>query len=437
MTSRPTLSRSRGFTVLELLISLSAGLVVALGVFALSKAATASFQEEQRVTGAETTLRAAMDRIRADIQRAGFMSTGNLRLDPMITESLSGGVSSRTSSTYARVKALGTLRLQRGGSSTTYASNNGLSPDTLYLAGNFTTVDQFVVRAVDPLGTCTRVWLADDSPAMWRIKAAGDAKDSVLQHVFRPIDSDDAHPFIARVMDDTGRAQFLPTCITSTTVAAFSGGVNPYVDLQGTLITSEATATVGGASGLGVGRLSINPVQWVRWSLVENPGTGYAGLQSLATGDAGTGDVAKYYLVRSWIDANDEVAGDPEVVAEYVVDMKFAFTVDASTASDGSLPLVRSLTFDDADNEAKWGFDVATTTPVAAQGPQRIRSVRVRLATRAAIADREANIASAEGGTFYPTRYCLGSSPTNCKQWARMRSLTTEIAMPNQARMFY
>jgi hypothetical protein len=74
-------------------------------------------------------------------------------------------------------------------------------------------------------------------------------------------------------------------------------------------------------------------------------------------------------------------------------------------------------------------------------GPERIRSVRVRLVTRAALADRNANIPVAPanfGAQPYLYRYCMGGpcvSPGG--QWARARTVTTEVALPNQQRNFY
>ena len=75
-----------GFTMIELTVALLAGLIVATGIVALSREATNTFHEEARSSAAEAALRGAIDRLRADIQRAGFMSTGNITLDPMIAK---------------------------------------------------------------------------------------------------------------------------------------------------------------------------------------------------------------------------------------------------------------------------------------------------------------------------------------------------------------
>ena len=73
-----------GFTLIELTVSLVAGLIVALGIVGLSRDATHTFHEEMRSSVAEANLRTAVDRLRADLSRAGYMSTGNVALDPMV-----------------------------------------------------------------------------------------------------------------------------------------------------------------------------------------------------------------------------------------------------------------------------------------------------------------------------------------------------------------
>ncbi len=63
------LRRERAFTLVELLVSLTAGLLIALAVVAVARGATSTFHEEMRLASAESSLRIAMDRLRADLQR--------------------------------------------------------------------------------------------------------------------------------------------------------------------------------------------------------------------------------------------------------------------------------------------------------------------------------------------------------------------------------
>ena len=77
-------AHTRGFTLVELSIAMAAGLIVALSVVALSREASNTFHEETRIASAEMQLRTAIDRLRADLQRAAFMSTGNIYIDTNI-----------------------------------------------------------------------------------------------------------------------------------------------------------------------------------------------------------------------------------------------------------------------------------------------------------------------------------------------------------------
>jgi hypothetical protein len=137
-----------------------------------------------------------------------------------------------------------------------------------------------------------------------------------------------------------------------------------------------------------------------------------------------------------------------EVIAEYAVDLDFAFSVDTGDTT-GWAPQVVPYDFGDP-NDQKVADTVNTATPVSGPlhpDPQRIRSVRFRLATRAGQADRPNDIpvqsaADAGGGTFL-YRYCLPVPPaTSCVgkaplQWARVRTLVGEVSLPNQQQAFF
>ena len=67
-------------------------------------------------------------------------------------------------------------------------------------------------------------------------------------------------------------------------------------------------------------------------------------------------------------------------------------------------------------------------------GPHLIRSVRFRIAVRAAVNDRTNNIASPGEGYIY--RYCIDVPCTGTEpRYARVRTLTGEVALPNQQRI--
>lgn len=439
--------------MVELTVALLAGLIVAMGIVGLSREATTTFHEEARASAAEAALRAAIDRLRADLQRAGYMSTGNIWADQNIATA-PGQPNLGTGITLAGVTHLQSIHLVQGGS---VASNglalsgtNGLSPDVIEIAGNLSTADQFDVALVPQPGGCIHIDLSPSSPAMYRLLAGGAGE---LQNAFQP---DTSKQFLIRLVDDSGRSQFLVTCAGVAATGLEANGW-PYVAVDtsaaGTpLQTAQNTGTVGGLSGYAAGRAWVNPVQVVRWEITSSGGAGdHAEPAQFVTASElanGTSDPNKYDLMRTLLAADLSATSLKEVVAEYAVDLAFAFTVDTTNAvippGEPLPPIVASYPFTDTLNNGPIAAAV-TSGNVATARPQRIRSVRVRLATRAAQADRTMTIPVQPAlGDSYLYRYCIlpignscPSPPDTTARWARARTLTTEVALPNQARTFY
>ena len=437
---------ARGFTLIELMVSLVAGLFVALAVVALSKEATTTFHEESRTATAEMSLRTAVDRIRNDLQRAAFMGTPNIQKDPLIAKA--PGNPNVPTTFPAGIKSLASLHVINPSPAKLLplSVSNGMEPDTLEISGNFTTTDSYVVRVLDAGGGCggQRLTLAIDSPAMWRLLGTS-TPDAALEAAFQPVSG---LQFIVRVEDDTGHYQFVQTCtgkaagITGAGLAAAA-----YVDISATtpVLTALQTKTQGGATGLGVGRLVINPVQTIRWEVrpINAAQPRDAPYRTLAP-EAGAAE--KYDLFRTYLDAAGTLTTDTELVSEYAVDLKFAFSADLI---DLTTDLNRTLTvygMSDTASNAALADDVNIARP---HGPERIRSVRFRLSTRSSIADRQVTlVATAPAGNTqqgnptqggdYPLRYCvLAGGCASAGGYSRVRTVTTEVTLPNQARIFY
>ena len=73
-------TQARGFTLVELMVSLVAGLIVTIAVVGLARAATTTFFEAARISTVEANVRTAAERLRQDLSRASYMSTGNIKL---------------------------------------------------------------------------------------------------------------------------------------------------------------------------------------------------------------------------------------------------------------------------------------------------------------------------------------------------------------------
>jgi prepilin-type N-terminal cleavage/methylation domain-containing protein len=438
-----------GFTLIELTVSLAAGLIVALGIVGLSRDATQTFHEEMRSSAAEANLRTAVDRLRADLSRAAYMSTSDVITDPMIAKP--PGTLNPIPPALVGLSRLSSITLNQGGSTagTPLSTVNGVNPDVIDIAGNMTSTDQYEVSTIQPpggAGGCQQINLSAQSPSMYRILGLGSTPAAATQeliNIFQPT-PDGSGQFIVRLVDKTGRSQFLLTC--AGTPAGITG-TQPFLLIapQTPVLMGSATGTVGGLNGYGSGSL-VNAVHIVRWQLMAanaEPAQYQAsplGVQPLTPTVI---DPTKYDLVRSYIDAasGSVIASTTEVVAEYAVDLEFAFSVD--TGVSNLQPAITTITFDNTLN-APWAPNLITAPPaVPTVGPSRIRSVRVRLATRTAEPDRTLNVAVPNPTGPFMYRYCV--LPGGCVtpntagvlQFARARTVTAEVALSNQARNYY
>lgn len=409
----------RGFTLIELLVSLIAGMLVALAVVGLSRTATLTFHEEARAATAEMGLRMAAERLRSDLQRAGFMSTGNGRWDPMVASQrgqipLSGYATDGLRNLQSLYYVPDGSKNDTEAGGLALATTNGLAPDRLDITGNFTGTDEFLGTVAPGQSSCTgpRVMLSLDDPAVLRIvrKPDGSANpqgEALLAETFQPVAG---KTFLARISDVQGCAHFAPVCATGV-----NAGI-PYVDLRGVdaVLTSSQT---GGRCGVnGFETIAISPIQTVRWSVTRRP--------SLA--DPTTQPERKFDLVRQLVDETGAGVGEPEVVAEYAIDFEIAFVVDAAG-------VMTVLPFG-APSNADWAGVKVGATASSALGPHRVRAVRYRMATRSPLPDRT-NPLPAPAGYLY--RYCTDPDASGCLKYARVRTVQGEVGLPNQARMTY
>lgn len=407
--------RARGFTLVELMVSLVGGMAVAVAVVGLSKTATNTVFEEARVSGAQTAIRIALDRLRSDLSRAAYMSTGNVALDNRIMKR--PGDPNVPPGAPIGLRRLAGIRLYDAGSApvTPLSARQApvLTPDAIDISGNMTSTDDFIVQRVEPGGNCGgggRLILGADSPAMFRVRAST-TPATTIRNMFIPVTGT---RFLMRLTDlTTVKYQYLVVC------DAGLNGLEGFADIDGsTPILPQAD---GGPAGFGSGKIMVNPVQTVRWSIGPAP-VMYAALNP-------TADAGKYDLMRQFVGSDGNLAGNPEVVAEYVADLKFAFTVDnAAAGSSAAGATLQSFAFD-RPNNATWADDVSIN---GASWPQRIRSARVRLVTRATLPDRTQTLPSPPGFIY---RYC--TTLAGACQWARTRTVTTEVALNNQARFYY
>ncbi|HET9954706.1 MAG TPA: prepilin-type N-terminal cleavage/methylation domain-containing protein [Polyangiaceae bacterium] len=421
----------RGFTLIELLVSLTGGLFVSLAVFALARDASRFYQREGRLASATLSGIVGFERLRADIARAGFLSTPNVSNDPFVC-------SRPNASSPTLLRDLSSLRVVNQGSPTNaILQANSLAPDSLLLMGSYSSPDEFIVRDIsreDSTGGAV-VTLLPTSAAMARLgflSAPPGQRKALLQGVF-------ATGRALRIVDNEGRQHF--GVIQSANVDPT--GTIPEVRLSAQPAL-EFRPDSSRLCGLKAGERGarVNVINFIRYD-VRNLNTqssfdggknkNYAALYTASKADAlSEQETARTELVRTELDVNEnpltltQAVSDTqnlstnleELVAEYAVD----FQLEAGVAIDPP-PNPSLQHFTDTQNQ----FAQYVGKPTAGASPERLRSVRVRLSLRSREADRAMPLVAAGG------LYRVGLGSDGKAPYARVRSLQADVMLNNNA----
>ena len=428
-----TLTSRRGFTLVELMVSLVAGLIVTIAVVGLARTATTTFYEQARLSTTEGSVRTAAERLRQDLSRASFMSTGNIKLATASNVSVPLGQkisTTPTATTGSRDTTLNNLqgiRILVNGSPFALSADNGLSPDALELTGNFTTDDAYRGK-ID--GNVVTLNAASDVAVARLI--AGPDPDRAVRNAFQPgtVPPGAAPPFMARIVDPRGCLHFvLVSTVAGTATGATITLASPTSGGSPVLTPAEDQGTCGANPQEEV---TISPLQKVRWYLAQSSTT------LAQTNTDIEAPTAKFDLYRELVDAAGNSIPSPggaQVVAEYAIDLKFGISVD-----DPAIPAPNNLRIFNMDKDGveidKWNALASTTQP-GLPGSQRIRSVRFRIATRAALDDRKQDMKLVPTEPQYLSRYCTQPPLGACVKWARVRTITSEVTLMNQLGMGY
>jgi len=423
-----TTRQRRGFTMIELMVALTTGVTVGLAAFLLAKVSLGAFQQDARVNNAQHSVLMAMNRLTADMRRAGFMATPDAATDPAMCDP--------TNLTGPTQDLLIAANVIDGSDPNAYAAspnnplpplllaaNNNRQPDRLVLAGNYMTTERLTYRSVNE--GATQVYIATDTNAVQRIaRDASTAAQSVCRlfptgRHLRLVDAARRETYVGITACNQVNAGSL---VTSVTISYATLG-NPLPRVAGVCGVSEGNA--GGA---------VNTVNIIEYSLQQvRPPFGAAELaeHGLAASmgpivqwddtlqadlASANGEDTRADLIRREIGTNGLVIPfSGEVVADYVVDFKLRARIANAANSTRLL---------DTD------FVKAAAFP-----PQRIRALGARLTTRSREPDREVRANALPPAIGAPLdRFDVFPAGANRKfRFARVRTMYSEVNLPNLA----
>lgn len=414
---------SRAFTLVELLVAIAAGAMVAMAALTLSKNATNLFQNEARIASAQLAVTMGLNRLAADVQRAAFLSSPNIHKDPWRCDG--GGLASWP----VGLQRLAGVTIINGGSVTAHPTdltqsthpNNGFNPDALILGGSFDTTEQFPVAAI----AGGVVYLQQNSAAMWRAQQSAASGGPALATVFAP-------GRFLRIVNEQGYHEW---AVISAPGYSQPSGQLPQVTISGSPSLPTSLTASCGYAGPCVGCLA-NPVSRVRYELRSVANVPRYKKLVTAVSNAATGDDRRTELVRFELNEIDlEKIDTLEVVAEYAVDLKFGITTVNGNSTNPTL-----TRFAIANPQPTTIYD-RTNIPTSCAGvctpcPEGVRSLQVRLSTRSRAPDRRVTVTSglAPDGSRHRFFIPLPSSTTS-PAWARLRTHYADIALPNQANL--
>jgi prepilin-type N-terminal cleavage/methylation domain-containing protein len=410
-----TRSARRGFTLVELLVAVMAGLFVSLAAFVLARNAAYFFQHEARISSAQLSAMLGMERLLADIERASFLSTPNIQTSLKRCPPSNGGA---VAGLPAGLAKLAGIRVDEGTGELPQSAANGMKPDRITIGGAFDTTEAFGVTDVQADGAGWKVHLDMKSHEMARTLAAGKSPAELFK----------AGRFL-RFVDREARYEYFS--IISGYDAA-SGAVR--VAASPLMPPSSAMPTCG-LHGLETGG-TANPVARVRYdirSLKAHPR--YQEIVKPISPEA-SGDDGRTELVRVELDANDnEIADSLELIAEYAVDLKIGFTA----VTRGALPPPELNECPAPALQSVYHCPIPMSSAVyqrlggpvdAGALPELIQTVSARLVTRARAPDRDADLVTGPDGR--KLRFRIDLPGPQKPKYARLRTVYAEKLLRNQ-----
>ncbi len=375
------------------MVALTGGLLISVATFTLARDTSRFYSNESRFSAAGVNTILGFQRLKNDLLRAGYLSS------PALTQEVRNTalVCNYDSATWPdSLKNLRSVLITKGASAA--------APDTVRISGSFSSTEQYPIRTIEVSGSETRIYLQANSGALARTGS----DQASLNRVF-------ATGRFLRLQDPSGRTQWsIIASVTAGGARDSDGNVTnpPYITLASTpalVLSSSGGDPTGCALRPDSPETLVNVVNVVEYRVASLYGV--TGFSTLIPANDRT------ELVREEFDAaGNAIPGSLELIAEYAVAFKLGVTATSTVGENAGL-----VTYEPTDaNSAKY---VSLTDPTL--GTQRLRGLRVLLGTRVrgSTGDREGN-----GDPGFRVAMPDGT-------YARVRTLQTDIALRNQARV--
>lgn len=394
--------RREGFTLLEIMFALVAGLIAISVVYALNNGSTRILAEQNRVATTQTALRLAMEQIRSDIERAGFL----------------------VSPTNAGQTVCGTAAFQVRAIDFTNSGSIGAVPnatahrvdaDRLRLMGNYVTSGSYMVGTIaDATGSTIALQTTWQSFRRDFTTPSGTTDVMIDANAFARVFPSGTNARMLHI--ETNDHHHVYTYVSGRN-ASTTAGPSPSATLS-----ISPPMVPGGLCVIGLaGGATVTPINRIEYAIVDptNAANGLLALVRTRTGETTTSraliEGIPSVLVRREIDANGApIPGTTRVVLEFAVEFDLRFDLDTTSGPD----VAPTLSLD----QATFGTS-----------PQQVRAVRVRLSARTP--DAEPNLGWVARGQNEPlTRYyARDTTPVAGLPSSRVRTLTSTIFVPNIA----
>jgi len=370
------------------MVALVAGLIAISSIYYISAASSKHFHEQQRVAQTQMAVRMAIDRLRRDVARAGFLGTPNSQKE-VSCRSTAGGVRLRAVEYLPDVDA----------SELPNASENRVTADGIRLTGNYVTSDAYLAQSLGISGR-TVTFQTDWQAFRHTFGIIGTTyDDDAFTDVFRP----------GRFLHiETQQGQHFFVRITSANAGSQTVTYTPNLPVGSPCVP-----------GLGDGAL-VSPISRIEYRVVDPRSVPNLGnLTSRGTDVlADARGLKPAVLIRREVDfsnAATPIPGSEQVILEFVANIEYRFVIDTQSAR-GQPPVL------------------ATQEKAVAAGtlnvfPERVRSVMISLSGRTP--DQEPTfrwVTRAAGAPL--TRYRANPALDGA---SRVRTLTTEVLIPNVA----